>query len=120
MLKNLCSKCCADYTENGYYNDKNDFVDSLYEHGIIEYITEFTGEAIEVNDDGRDNYGFCEAYSGDVIYYVPTRNCSTLFNAAYRNMEEVEHEFQNELGKYFQADIDYKSHLRHIVGTYFG
>lgn len=120
MLKTICSKSYREYTEEKYNDDEYSFNDALYEKGVVEYISGFTGEAMVIDDNGSDDYNSSEAYNDDTIYYVPTQNYGTLFKAAYANMEELESEFRNKFNKYFPDDFDYRKHICHIVGTYFG
>lgn len=120
MLKTICSKYYREYTEEKYNDDEYSFNDALYEEGIVEYISGFTGEAMVIDDNGIDDYNSSEAYNDDTIYYVPNQNYGTLFKAAYANMEELESEFRNKFNKYFPDDFDYRKHICHIVGTYFG
>ena len=120
MMKMVASKVCEDYTEEDYEDDEWVFNDELYDHGIVEYIGEFTGESTELNDDGSCNWGVSEYYNADIIYYVATKNISTLFKAAYKDMAEMIEEFRNRLGEYFPADFDYRKYIRHISGTYYG
>ena len=120
MLKMVASKVCDGYTDEAYEDDECAFNDELYDAGIVEYISEFTGESIDVNDDGSSNWGVGEDYDSDYIYYVATNNISTLFKAAYKNMDEMVEEFKEKLGEYFPDDFDYRKYIRHISGTYFG
>lgn len=120
MLKTICSNYYREYTEEKYNDDEYSFNDALYEEGVVEYISGFTGEAMVIDDNGSDDYNSSEAYNDDTIYYVPTQNYGTLFKAAYANMEELESEFRNKFNKYFPDDFNYRKHICHIVGTYFG
>ena len=120
MLKTICSKHYREYTEEKYDDDEYSFNDALYEEGIVEYISEFTGEAMAIDDSGNDDYNSSEVYNDDTIYYVPTKNSGTLFKAAYTSMDELESEFKSKLNKYLPDDFDYRKHICHIVGTYFG
>lgn len=120
MMKIVASKVCADYTEEDYEDDEFAFNEELYDEGIVEYIGSFTGESTELKDDGGCNWGISEYYDCDTIWYVPTKNISTLFKAAYRDMDEMIEEFKERLGEYFPADFDYRKYIRHISGTYFG
>ena len=120
MLKTICSKYYREYTEEKYNDDEYSFNDALYEEGVVEYISGFTGEAMVIDDNGDDYNSNSEAYNDDTIYYVPTQNYGTFFKAAYANMEELESEFRNKFNKYFPDDFDYRKHICHIVGAYFG
>lgn len=120
MLKTICSKYCPDYTEEKYNDDEDGFNNDLYEAGIVEYISDFTGESIEISSDGRDIYDSGETYNNDTIYYMPVKKYSTLFKPAYYNMGEVVSEFKWSLHDYLPIDFDYKKYIRHIVGTYYG
>lgn len=101
--------------------DEEDYGDLLYDEGLCEYIGEFTGEAIYIEDDGTDDWRRSgKYYSGDRIYYVNSSNYPTLFKAAYSNMDELIEEFKSNIGKYLPEDFDYRANIRHIVGTYFG
>ena len=106
-----------DYTENtsSYWGYE------LYEKGICEYISEFTGELQEVDDDGVFHWGGdYETYDRDVIVYIPLKSYPTLFKKAYNNMEEIVEELKSKVGKYLPEDFDYRKNIRHISGTYFG
>ena len=93
----------------------------LYDEGICEYISEFTGEAQTINDDGYFDWGGdYKSYRGDNIAYVPLAKYPTLFKRAYNNMEEIVEEFKSKLGDYVPEDFDYKNRICHICGTYFG
>lgn len=93
----------------------------LYDEGICEYISEFTGEAQTVNDDGYFDFSRdYESYNGDSIAYVPLAKYPTLFKKAYNNMEEIVDEFKLKLGEYLPEDFDYRSRISHICGTYYG
>lgn len=120
MLKTICSKYCPDYTEEKYDYDEWDFNNDLYEAGIVEYISDFTGESTEIANDGRDIYDSGETYNNDTIYYVPVKQYITLFKAAYYNMDDLVSEFRWHLHDYLTIDFDYKKYIRHIVGTYYG
>lgn len=104
-------------------NDSNDEVFNLayelYEKGILEYISEFSGEAQALYENGLYSF-YGEYYGGDYIYYIPVRTYPTLFRAAYNDMEELIEEFKERIGKYLPNDFDYRSRIRHIVGTYYG
>lgn len=120
MLKMVAAKVCEDYTDEDYADDEFGFNEQLYDEGIIEYIGSFTGESIEINDKGEDNWGVGEHYDDDMIYFVPTSKISTLFRAAYRDMDDMIEEFKNKVGEYLPEDFDYRKYIRHISGTYFG
>ena len=93
----------------------------LYNEGICEYISDFTGESILLSDDGVDDWGAdCEDYKAEPIIYVPIFKYPTLFKKSYDNMEEIIDEFKSRLGEYLPEDFDYRSRIRHISGTYYG
>ena len=118
-IKVIASKVFDDFTEDedvfsvwGY---------ELYEKGICEWISEFTGEAQELTDDGIFAWGGNEiAYHCDYIVYVPVFKYPTLFRRVYNDMDEIVDEFKSKLGKYLTEDFDYRSRIRHISGTYYG
>lgn len=117
-VKTIASKVIDDYTEQenvmGYWEYK------LYDLGICEYISEFTGEAQELDEQGLYFGGDSIGYYGDIIVYVQAIHYPTLFRKAYNNMDELVEEFKNKVGEYLPDDFDYRSRIRHICGTYFG
>lgn len=93
----------------------------LYEEGICEYVSEFTGEAQEVDDNGAGTWcGDTKEYDSDMLFYIPLCNYPTLFKTSYNNMDEVISELKEALGKYLPEDFDYRSRIRYICGTYYG
>ena len=113
----IASKVFDDYKEN---ESATALAFDLYDHGICEYISEFTGEAQELDGQGMYWGGDSKDYSCDVIVYVHATNYPTLFRKAYNNMDELVEEFKEKIGEYLPEDFDYRSRIRHISGTYFG
>ena len=120
IMQMIASKVCDDYTEADYTNDPWPFNEELYDKGIVEYIGSFTGESIAINDKGENTWSDSEYYDNDVIWYAPTKNISSLFKAAYENMDEMIAEFRKRLGEYLPEDFDYRKYIRNISGTYYG
>jgi hypothetical protein len=116
-MKIIASKVCDDFEDM----DEYEYGDALYEEGICEYIGDFTGEAGILLDDGLNDWmKNGEMYDGDRIYYVQVSSYPTIFKAAYENMDALIAEFKEKVGEYLPEDFDYRSNIRHIVGTYFG
>lgn len=114
-IKVIASKVLEDYT------DEDDMAYGLYDKGICEYISEFTGESIPVREDGHVSWGDDgENYRCETIVYVPTSNFPTLFKKAYENIDEIIDEFKGKVGEYLPDGFDYRGKIRHISGTYFG
>ena len=120
VLKAIASKVYGDYDEASFECDYYDIVNQLYENGIIEYISDFTGEAYDLDNNGNTKWEASEYYDCDTICYIPLRKHSTLFNAAYNNMNEIVRELREQLQEYLPDDFFYEAYLAHIVGTYFG
>ena len=117
VMKIIASKVCDDFEDM----DEDEYGDALYEEGICEYIGDFTGEAGILLDNGLNDWiSNGEMYDGDRIYYVQVSSYPTIFKAAYENMDALIAEFKEKVGEYLPDDFDYRSNIRHIVGTYFG
>jgi hypothetical protein len=116
-MKIIASKVCDDFEDM----EEDEYGDALYEVGICEYIGDFTGEASVLLDNGLNDWiSNGETYRGDRIYYVQVSSYPTIFKAAYENMDALIAEFKEKVGEYLPDDFDYRSKIRHIVGTYFG
>ena len=118
--KLIASNVFNEYTEESYDEDPDYYLDELYEKGIVEYISEFTGESTEIDDEGKSIWNSGETYDSDRIYYVSVWSYSTLFKAAYENMDALVSEFKVRLGEYLPDGFDYRGNIRHIVGSYYG
>ena len=122
-MRALAKKHCKNFTEEDFAMDEFGFYEEV-EHifgGNIEYTSEFTGEAKYIEDDGTCGWG-CDSvyYNDDYIYYVPINRRLTLFEAAYKNIDDMIADFKERVGEYMPEDFDYRANLRYIVGTYFG
>lgn len=116
-IKVIASNLFDDFSED----EKEDWSYLLYDNGICEYISEFTGESIPIREDGHVSWGGDgEDYRCETIVYVPTSNFPTLFEKAYENIDEIIDEFKGKVGEYLPDGFDYRGKLRHISGTYFG
>ena len=114
-IKIIASKVLADYT------DEDDMAYGLYDEGICEYISEFTGESMPISKDGQIVWcADSEDYRNEVIAYIPISNFPTLFKKAYENIDEIIDEFKGKVGEYLPDEFDYRSKIRYISGTYFG
>ena len=112
--KTICLKVLKGY-------DREDYGYDLYNEGLCEHISEFNGEAQELDDDGRVNWGAnSDEYRGYSIYYIPLKQYPTIFKKAYNDMGEIVDELKADVGKYLPDDFDYRSRIRHICGTYVG
>lgn len=116
-LKVIASKVCGDFEGMEEY----EYGDALYEEGVCEYIGDFTGEAVILLDNGLNDWmRNDEIYNEDRIYYIPCKSYPTLFKTAYENMDALIAEFKEKVGEYLPENFNYRSNVRHIVGTYFG
>lgn len=97
-----------------------DMVYALYEHGICEYIGDFTGEALWVEDNSNDDWNNTIIYSGDTLCYVPLGRYPSLFEAQYESIQEIVDIFKSKVGEYMPEGYDYRANIRHIIGTTFG
>ena len=123
VLDNETKKLIASKVIDGFVDDDEKYGDwsyELYDCGICECISEFTGEAQEVDSNGHYWGSSSMDYHCDTICYVPTSNYPTLFRKAYNNMDELVEEFKSKIGEYLPEDFDYKSRICHICGTYYG
>ena len=103
------------------YDDICDLGYKLFDEGICDYMSEFTGDAQEISDNGAgDSWGNTEEYDSDILFYVPLSNYPTLFKKAYNDMDEIISELKEKLGEYLPDDFDYRSRIYHISGTYYG
>jgi hypothetical protein len=113
-MKYVAHKVCIDYS------DDMDLAYELYDQGICEYIAEFTGEALPIDERGFFEYGDGEVYSNDQIAFVQVRRWPTLFIQAYPDMDDLIEDFKNRVGQYLPEDFDYRNHIRCIIGAYLG
>lgn len=118
--KLIASKVFKEYTEESYDEDPDYYIDELYEKGIVEYLSEFTGESTKIDNEGKSIWNSGETYDSDRIYYVSVWCYSTLFKAAYENMDALVSELKVRLGEYLPEDFNYQENIRHIVGSYYG
>ena len=101
--------------------EEDDALDyELYNAGICEYISEFTGEAILVNENGNVDFNDSIDYSCDTICYVPVTKWPTIFKGAYKDMDDLIADMKERVGEYLPEDYDYRSNVRKITGTYYG
>lgn len=122
-LKVLAEMHCEDFTEERFEEDEFAFYEEIEDvfGGNIEYTGQFTGEAIYIEDDGACSWGHDSVcYDDDCIYYVPINRKLSLFEATYKNMNDMIADFKERVGKYMPNDFDYRTNLRYIVGTYWG
>jgi len=103
------------------YDENDDIQYELYEYGICEYISDFTGEANTLRDDGLISWDLDKVtyYQGDPVCFVGLR-FPTLFKQAYKNMDEIIDELKYKVGKYLPEDFDYRNKICSICGVYYG
>ncbi len=120
-MRALAKKICDDYTDEDYDEDPygfNELVEDKF--GRIDYISNFSGEGFPICENGRDDYsGDIDYFSGDAVYILVANNTPSLFKAAYQNIDEMVSEFKQLLGNDL-PNINYRSNIKHFVGTYFG
>lgn len=112
----MASVAFEDYEEKSEY----DWQIELSGAGIGEYISEFTGGALKLEDNGYFIYSSAESYAVEPIFYISALKLPTLFSAAYKDMEELIKEFKDRVGEYLPYDFDYRNNIRYICGTYYG
>lgn len=112
----LAKQFDTSYPENG-----DDWRYILYDEGICECISEFTGEANTLRDNGLISWNVDEIiyYQNDPICFVQLRY-PTLFKRAYTDMDEIIDELKYKVGKYLPEDFDYRNKICNICGVYYG
>lgn len=120
-MKALAKKICEGYTDEDYDEDPYGFNEDVEaKFGNIDYISNFTGQAFKLTDNGDDDYRSETAYfNDDTVYILAADNAPSLFKAAYANIDEMIAEFRRQLGNYL-PNFAYRSHIKHLVGTYYG
>ena len=113
--KTICEKVFAEEPV-----EDEEYGMALYEAEICQAAGNFTGETFYILDNGRDNWDRSETYDDDSVYYIPVDKYPTLFRSAYNDVNEMIVEFRKKIGEYLPEDFDYRSNIRHIVGTTWG
>lgn len=99
----------------------HDLLWELYEDSVIDFESDFTGEAIALDDKGNPEWcDVLEYYSSEAVYYVQLAYQPSLLNCPYRDLDEAVAELRNAMDGLLPNDFDYRKQLCLICGTYFG
>lgn len=111
----------ADYFDDDRPTPLIEMLISLYEAGLIDYESNFTGEAFPLDLAGRPCWGnVLESYHSEPIGYVSFRKQPTLLHGIYHDISEAAEAMRNELGGLLLDNFDYHGNLCLICGTYYG
>lgn len=116
----LAAQLCDGYTEKDYDENMYEYWEELVDKLGLQYVSEFTGEAAYLNDDGSSAYKGTFPYFDDTVFYLALKKYPSLFHAAYSNIDEVISELKDSIGKYLPDNFQYRDNIRHIIGTYYG
>lgn len=104
----------------------DDVLEDMYDAGVVDYTSDFTGEAVKVNDDGSLDWGASIDFSEDSLYHVSV-DCPLLFSAAYKDMDELvddaKRRVDNAIGTRDVKPLtreETRDRIVMISGTYFG
>lgn len=99
-----------------------DDVWAMAEYMNLEIISEFSGEALPLDENGYDTYyDDYMIYCGDPVFYIPVYATTNLFHAAYASKEELANDLKKRYPNWLPNDPNeiYKG-VYHIMGTYYG
>lgn len=122
-LKMLASKICHSFSDkewNADFSYRYECADEIVEKLGVEYISEFYGEALLIDENGETKWSDSMTFSDDIIYYVPLSHFPNLFRSWYKDLDEAADDIRRRVGEYFPEDFDFRNKIRHIVGTYYG
>lgn len=122
-MKLIASQAIKEYSSDSYDEDPDYFHQELENMGLVERMSGFTGDAVQVTEIGGLNWGLREeetSFRDDEVYYISARRTVTPFARTYVNMKELANEFRAAIGHYLPDDFDYRRYVCLIVGTYYG
>ena len=98
-----------------------DLMWELYEDSVIEYESEFTGEAFGPDKDGNPEWcDTLEYYNCEPLVYVSLAYQPSLTKKPYRDLDEAVEELRNAMDGLLPDNFDYRKQLCLICGTYYG
>lgn len=117
----LAPQICEDYSEKDWeLRGSSYYIEDIYDRVGAGYVCNFTGEIVAVTDDGKDDYSDTIWRGMNNIYYISIRKYPSLFDASYKDMDEILDEFKEVLSKYLPEDYNYRKNFKHIIGSYWG
>lgn len=122
QLAVIASKVCEDWSREEWDQDQFSFIDEVAENVEIglQIISDYSGYAIPIKEDGTEDYAAVISYDTDALYYIPTERNPQMFKAVYNDMGEIVSEFRELVGAYLPADFNYARQICHIIGSTFG
>jgi hypothetical protein len=118
-MKDMAKKY-LDFSEKRFEEDPFEFYDRLCNDLDLDYISEFTGEAFPIDDNGADGWGDSVVFDNEYVFFVPILNPPRLFDRAYPSVDHALLELKRNVKEFLPPDFDYRSNFRHFVGTYYG
>ena len=98
-----------------------DIVTRLGDTGLIDYESDFTGEAFPLDMAGRPCWqNVLESYQSEPMGYVVLCKQPTLLHGAYPDISVAVMELRNIMNGLLPEDFDYYGNLCLILGTYYG
>lgn len=119
-VKTIAKKILSDYSDEKYQKDKFFYADYVREELDLNYEAEFSGDAYSLNEDGKPDFFKEKSYNCELLLYLPLKRGVSLFQATYKNIEEIVNEIKGEIGNYLPEDFNYKQNIVFICGTYYG
>lgn len=119
-MKEISKRLFEDFTKKDWEEDEWGFIEAATSKLGIVYISDFTGEAVPISENGFTEWVGETSFDSDWVFYLAARKLPTLFRAAYKDMDELVEEFRSTLQNYLPRDFDYRSKVRELIGTYFG
>ena len=112
-LELLVSKLSPEYDPEDYADAPYYFSEPIIDRLGISHIPGFTGEALPVVPDAREDM----VYDWEEILFIPVQREVSPFRAAYKSFEEMSAEVSEGVSGLLPPDFDYVENIRHIVGT---
>lgn len=116
-LKTIAEKMYSDYDENEFRKDPFAYYEAIMDDLAAEVLYNFTGEALGIDDSGKDDFSDAVSFECESVFFLPLNNEPTLFGCAYPSIEHAVSEVHAKLRKYLPDNFDYRGNLRHFVGT---
>lgn len=107
---------------------KDGVLEEMAETDAIEFQFSFTGEAFPMDDNGIEDWGNGKPITDKTLYYLGAKRRSTLFRAAYANMDELLSELSTRYNLARKSDNrlprltpeQIRRHIMVMQGTYYG